>query len=165
MVPSTPRQRIWLKALLWAFGVVVALCAAVSLYFIHYFRSFDMAKTFAYMESARPPFEQLFRYNLYALHPTASEVVELNQRAGAQIVLDMEDTAEQERLLSHLIAAGLNVNAQEEKYSLTALHLARDPKDVSLLLAHGARVDVKDARGLTPLEHALISGAISLAQG
>jgi len=110
------------------------------------------------LADAAGPLSPLFRYNLYALHPTPSEVLELNRRAGASIVLGMKDKREQEALLSHLIAAGVDINARDERSSFTALHMAvsSDPLDVSMLLAHGARADLKDARGATPLDGALI---------
>ncbi|MBO9515361.1 MAG: ankyrin repeat domain-containing protein [Variovorax sp.] len=111
------------------------------------------------MKWSNPPFDRLFRYNLYALHPTPAEVLELNQHAGASIVLGMDDEAEREKLLSHLIAAGVDINAQDERTSLTALHIAAaagSPSGVALLLAHGARADLKSAGGLTPLDRALI---------
>lgn len=157
--PSKQPQRRWLRIALWALGGVVALCVAFAGYLVHYVRAFDLQKTFIYMELARPPFFRFFRYNLYALHPTPDEVLKLNREAGASIVLDMKDKVEQERLLSHLIAAGMDINAQDEKTSLTVLHMAASgsPKDVALLLAHGARADVKNVRGRTPLDLALRS--------
>lgn len=156
-IRSSAYVRTWPKVALWALGAMVALTVGFGTYVVHQFRSYDLMTTFAYMETAGP-LRPLFRHNLYALHPTPSEVLELNRRAGASIVLGMKDKTEQEALLSHLIAAGVDINARDERSSFTALHMAVSggPSDVSLLLAHGARADLKDARGATPLDGALL---------
>ncbi|MEJ8848668.1 hypothetical protein [Variovorax rhizosphaerae] len=111
------------------------------------------------MQSGRTPISWLCRQNVYDLHPTDAELAELNQTAGAMIIFDMKDKVEQERLLSHLIAAGLDINAPHalSPVKWTALHSAviGSPWDVALLLNHGARTDIKDGKGLTPLDLAL----------
>jgi ankyrin repeat protein len=68
--------------------------------------------------------------------------VVLNQRAGATLLLGINDKAEQARLLAHLIAHGLDINAPDARSSLTALQVAAASgrsDGVVLLLDHGAR--------------------------
>lgn len=96
--------------------------------------------------------KQVFRHVAGKPHVIA----DLNRRGGAQFPLSMKRLHDAEETLTFLLSHGLDVNAgDQEAKNLTALHGAASDANVErakLLLKYGARVDVKDARGLTPLD-------------
>ncbi len=118
------------------------------------------------LEVERPILAWPCRQALYRLHPTVAEVRKMNHSAGAQFVAFMEDKAEAQRLLSHYLKAGLDIDAQDHRDSnaagesrsnphWTALHLAAialDEDAVRLLLDNKANPAVKDDAGRTPLD-------------
>jgi len=59
-----------------------------------------------------------------------------------------------EEMAEYLILKGADPNIQD-KYGDTALHLAGSAKEVKLLLKKGARINLKNKKGLTPLESAV----------
>jgi len=101
---------------------------------------------------------------LYAFHPTAQEVIELNAEAGARYAAAFPDTTEAEKLLKHLLSAGVDVNSVEAGSALdfTALHAAAlnpDPRPIRLLLAYGANPNARDREGRSPVDLARASQA------
>ncbi|WP_374324633.1 ankyrin repeat domain-containing protein [Azonexus sp.] len=97
------------------------------------------------------------RQSLYRLHPTREEVEELNSSAGVQFPVGMDDANEATSLLRHYLKAGVDINAVDQRSQLqwTALHSAAFEgrlQAVQLLIAHGADVKLRDARGKTPLD-------------
>jgi ankyrin repeat protein len=66
-----------------------------------------------------------------------------------------------EHIVLDLIARGADPVAPERKYGFTSLHMAAQenrPRIAEILLAHGVPVDVRNARGRTPLLHAASHG-------
>lgn len=109
------------------------------------------------MESANAVAALVCHAGMYRLHPTAEEIRELNAMAGAQFPVSMEDESKARELLTHLMKAGLDVNAVDQRSAQkwTALHLAavsNRPQEVRLLLEAGADRRAQDAKGRTPLD-------------
>jgi len=79
----------------------------------------------------------------------------LNGHAGAQYAVMMENQKEADDVLAALLAHGVDINAvNSQANGWTALHLAigDQPEKVALLLKYGARTDLQDQDGRTPLE-------------
>lgn len=104
-----------------------------------------------------PPITWILEQWLYAFHPTAEEVQDLNRKAGAWEVIYYIPEPKARRLLAHYIAAGLDINRHnlESPLLTTALHSAAWADKASytrVLLDFGARPDLRDAKGRTPLD-------------
>ena len=87
---------------------------------------------------------------------TPEQVRDLNAEGGAQYPVSMNDPKEAEELLALFLSRGVNINAgNRQGKGWTALHLAAisdPPAAVTLLLKYGARTDVRDEDGRTPLD-------------
>ncbi len=87
---------------------------------------------------------------------TPDQVRDLNAQAGALYPVLMDDPQEAEEMLSLFLARGVDVNAGDQRVKgWTALHavaMSEPVSKVTLLLRHGARVDVRDEDGNTPLD-------------
>lgn len=99
------------------------------------------------------------RLALYRFHPTPDDIRHLNTIAGAAFAAELNDEADARRLLAHLLASGLDVNARatNSPSGFTALHLAasgRKVHAVRLLIEFGADPVLRDATGRTPLDMA-----------
>ncbi|MEW5754923.1 MAG: ankyrin repeat domain-containing protein [Pseudomonadota bacterium] len=85
----------------------------------------------------------------------------LNRTAGARFAISLEDLEAAEKMLLLFIAHGVDINAVDEDVrNWTALHglaLEGDAARVKILLRHGARADMRDTEGLTPLDLARIA--------
>lgn len=106
-----------------------------------------------------PPITWVLEQGLYAFHPTHEEVQELNRKAGADELIFYIPEPQARRLLTHYIAAGLDINRHnlESPLLTTALHSAAWADKASytqVLLDFGARPDLRDAKGRTPLDWA-----------
>lgn len=106
-----------------------------------------------------PPITWFLEQGLYAFHPTAEEVQDLNRKAGAESLIMGAPEPQARRLLAHYIAAGLDINRPnlESPLLTTALHSVTQYDHAwytRVLLDFGARVDVRDAKGRTPLDWA-----------
>lgn len=86
------------------------------------------------------------------------QVKQLNAEGGALYPLLLKDRAEAEAMLALFIQRGVDINAGNPfADGRCALFTVIDDSDlarVRMLLAQGARVDVADKTGLTPLEFA-----------
>lgn len=86
------------------------------------------------------------------------DVAQLNRQAGARYALDFPDPAVAEKMLALFIAQGVDINAVDENANnWTALYgtiADGDAEHIRLLLRHGARLDVRDTNGISPLEFA-----------
>jgi hypothetical protein len=92
-----------------------------------------------------------------SLRPT--EVAALNKDAGARYPMYLHDPKMAEKMLALFVSRGVDINAPGESTTTrrTAIY---DPifdaklDRIEMLLRHGARVDVRDALGDTPLDYA-----------
>jgi hypothetical protein len=87
------------------------------------------------------------------------EVAELNREGAAAFPVSSKNPAFADEMLSLFIARGVDVNAVDEqsKAGWTALHMTVSSGNVAgvkLLLRHGARPDIKNRIGVTPLDYA-----------
>ena len=146
----TMRLFRWLLA-----AVIVAALAVAGLYTYH-LRNLDTVGLLSCMES--PPFpgsKWACTKAMYASHPTAEEVAELNHMAAAISLLSLPED-ESRSLLKHFVAAGLDVNAIDQRpktLGWTSLHSAvsaHDVKAVRLLLEAGAKVELENGRKPSP---------------
>jgi hypothetical protein len=90
-----------------------------------------------------------------ALKPDA--VLRLNAEAGALYPLALSSPAEAEEMLTLFLKRGVDINARSQKtdHQWTALHAvaaAGSPEQARLLIKHGARTDVRDSNGMTPID-------------
>jgi ankyrin repeat protein len=96
--------------------------------------------------------------SIYLLRVTPDEVKELNALTGAYFAVQLKDKAQAEKMLKFFLSRGVDINSVDTKITnagLTALHnavYANEPKEVELLLAHGARTEVRSHKNQTPLE-------------
>jgi hypothetical protein len=105
------------------------------------------------------PAAWVIEQGLYRFHPTPEEIQDYNRRAGAELVIMDTPEPQARRLLAHYIAAGLDINRPnlESPLLTTALHAVTQYDHAwytRVLLDFGARVDVRDAKGQTPLDWA-----------
>ncbi|NXT19433.1 NFKB1 factor, partial [Syrrhaptes paradoxus] len=104
--------------------------------------------------------------SLLLKHKKISPMVDLANGEGLSAI-HMAVTANSMSCLKQLIAAGVNVNAQEQKSGRTALHLAVEQENVPLagclLLEGDADVDSTTYDGTTPLHIAAGRGSTKLA--
>ncbi|NXD14679.1 NFKB1 factor, partial [Nothocercus nigrocapillus] len=104
--------------------------------------------------------------SLLLKHKKISPVVDLSNSEGLSAI-HMVVMANSVSCLRQLIAAGINVNAQEQKSGRTALHLAVEQENIPLagclLLEGDADVDSTTYDGTTPLHIAAGRGSTKLA--
>lgn len=96
--------------------------------------------------------EQVLRYAPFA----DDHLHDLNRSAGARFPLSIRDARKAEEILALFLSKGVDINAHDERLKgWTALHgaaISHQSKDVALLLKVGAKVNVRDADGRTPLD-------------
>lgn len=101
--------------------------------------------------------EQVLRHASFS----RGDVIELNRSAGARLPVSIADTQKAEEMLALFLAKGVDINAPDERLKKwTALHAAAnsgEPRETALLLKLGARTDVRDADGKTPLDLARLA--------
>jgi ankyrin repeat protein len=104
----------------------------------------------------RPGVTPLYLASIYG----HADVVELLLRAGADPAAKSPDgdtplciatNRGHRAVVALLLDAGADANARVASNGVVPLHEVRDAPTARLLLAHGARSDVKDIRGRTPL--------------
>ncbi|XP_009701205.1 PREDICTED: nuclear factor NF-kappa-B p105 subunit [Cariama cristata] len=104
--------------------------------------------------------------SLLLKHKKISSMVDLSNGEGLSAI-HMVVMANSMSCLKQLIAAGVNVNAQEQKSGRTALHLAVEQENIPLagclLLEGDADVDSTTYDGTTPLHIAAGRGSTKLA--
>lgn len=142
----------------WLIAAVAVAALALSGLYVYHLRNLDTVGLLTCMET--PPFpgsKWACSKVMYASHPTPEEVKELNDMAGAISLLSQPEE-ESRRLLKHFIAAGLDVNAVDQRpktLGWTSMHSAvaeRDVKAVRLLLEAGAKRELENGRKPTPTE-------------
>ena len=87
---------------------------------------------------------------------TPEQVRDLNAEAGAKYPVSINAPKKAEEMLALFLSRGVDINAgHRQGKNWTALHLAAmsdPPAKVALLLKYGARTDVRDEDGRTPLD-------------
>lgn len=143
----------------WIAVLAVAGTAAAAAYATCELGSGGIVELQVCAESDLAPAAWICKQSLLNFHPTPEEVKYLNSTAGAHIPASTPDEKLARRLLKHYIAAGMNINAADERTQskLTALHamvMEPNPKEVALLLEFGADPGAKDLKGRTALDPA-----------
>lgn len=155
-----------------ATGLFATAALAASLFIARTFvADKDTNDLLACMEVQRGPIAWVCREGFYRLHPTTEEIEQINRSASLWQFAEYSDEAEARRMVSHLIAAGADINRANQAPSLfkrkdgrpeapgwTALHMAAlnaNDRAIRILLEAGAKVDVRDNAGKTALELAL----------
>ncbi|MDH2433803.1 hypothetical protein QCD60_14615 [Pokkaliibacter sp. MBI-7] len=110
----------------------------------------------ASLEQTPSPMKWLAITSLRYLHPSAEEIADLNQQAGARYLATLADQAEASMLLREYQQKGLDLNAQDQQTgtgltALQAVAIGNDAEGVKQLLALGADPLLTDAQGRTAL--------------
>ena len=147
------------RRLKWSAIVLTLLLAGGTVWAVVEMRRTDHFMLLVLSQTTIPPAAWVFEQGLFRLHPTPEEIQEYNREAGAVALITEAQEPQAHRLLEHYIAAGLDINRPDLRSPLlvTALHyVAVSDKSwyVRVLLEHGARADVRDAKGQTPLDRA-----------
>lgn len=110
----------------------------------------------ACMESEAPWYAWTCEQVLQHASLTPDHVLELNQTNGAMYPMLMDDPEQAEKMLSLFLSRGVDINARDvNTRGWTALHvvtLGEPSEKVSILIKHGARTDLRDSDGRTPLD-------------
>lgn len=91
---------------------------------------------------------------------TPDQVAQLNRQAGIEFAAQIDDDATAKEMVSLFLNRGVDINAGDWHFvgkgrtALQTLASVGNVQRVKLLLDHGARVDVKDADGVTALDMA-----------
>ena len=84
------------------------------------------------------------------------QILELNQTSGAVYPILMDDPVQAEKMLGLFLSRGLDINARDvQTRGWTALHvvaMGEPPAKTAILIRHGARTDLRDSDGRTPLD-------------
>jgi ankyrin repeat protein len=148
------------RIVLWISAIVLAFCALLAARGVYalYHAPLSTLIVCADGEGVGTPLQWMCRQGLYAVRVNAPDVEELNRSAGASLAVQMNDKAEAEKLLRFFVARGVDINSADTVYThsgFTALHaavLANSPAEARLLMANGAKIDVRDKQGRTALE-------------
>lgn len=157
---------MWRRILFWGASVLAISGLALAGLFAHALYRASPLELIIYMNPASYhfPMNWAARQSLFAFHPTAEDVRELNLEAGARYAAGFPDPVEAEAILKHFLRHGVDINSVEQGPDgadpgpgpgWTALHLAAlepNPPAVRLLLAHGANRNLQDRRGRNALD-------------
>ena len=148
----------WKRAIAWIAGGLVLGIGGVYAELVRELHARDPVSLLACMEVEQPWFGWTCKQVLTRSALTPDQVVALNTRAGALFPLLATDTAEAEEMLELFISRGVDINAGDVNAGhWTALHtiVAEGNVDrVKLLLAHGAKGNVGNDDGESPLDMA-----------
>jgi hypothetical protein len=147
------------RRLKWVVVALILLLAGGTVWAIVEMRRADHFTLVVLSRSTIQPAAWIFEQGLFHLHPTPEEIQQFNREAGAVALITEAQEPQAHRLLAHYIAAGLDINRPDLRSPLlvTALHYVTQYDKawyVRVLLEHGARADVRDAKGETPLDRA-----------
>lgn len=103
-----------------------------------------------------PLYRWVARSVLLATMPTAQDIAEVNAEATVHALGVIEEDALLERVFQRYVERGLDVNARAQTLrhpsQLESAVAVNEARIVRLLLAHGARADIRTSRGLSMLE-------------
>jgi ankyrin repeat protein len=136
---------------------VVAAVVVVTAYYIHSLRKQAPTLLVACMRVERAPVAWACKQALIKRSIAKEEVDFLNQEAGIVGVLGFEEPADASLVIEKFLNSGVDINAVHQALGNTALHTlvsSRDIQDIQLMLRYGARTDIRDRAGRTPLEYA-----------
>lgn len=148
------------RVALWLFAIVLVLCmlgAARGVYALYHV-PLGILIVCADGHGVRAPLPWICKQGIYAIRVKPQEVEELNRSAGATLAVQMNDKVEAEKLLRFFLSRGVDINSVDTMFTnsgLTALHsavLANATDEARLLIVNGAKTDVRDKQGRTPLE-------------
>jgi hypothetical protein len=145
------------RRLRWVVAAIVAATIGTGTVGFAEMKRADHLMLLALSHEVGQPAAWILEQGLYRLHPTPEEIREMNRWAGASVLLVTTDEVQLRRLLTHYMAAGLDLNQvhHASPSRITALHaavLSRTVVQVRVLLELGARPDVQDGRGRLPLD-------------
>lgn len=146
-------------AIKWVGVAVVLVAVSGCAYAFNKIRQWDLATLQTCSQhSTFPGSTWVCRQALERYEPTPADIADLNRTVGATVPLMVSDDAEAKRLLQRYMAAGLDINARDTvrpDMGWTSLHMlviAPDVRGINILLDAGARTDIQDGQGRTPLE-------------
>jgi hypothetical protein len=147
------------RGIYWAGGLIVFGCLALAAWFALAICRMELVPLMACVDdSSNPKAQWVCKKGVYSLRLWSGEVKELSRTAGASLAAQLADKDEAERMLKFFLSRGVDINSKDTKTTnagLTALHNAvfsNRPKAVKLLLAHGAKADVRSNLYQTPFE-------------
>jgi hypothetical protein len=153
MVPAKIRSSFWVSGI--AFGVFLAIAS----WLIHTAYNTELTEVIDCADDpSQSGMQWMCKKTIYHLRVTPDEVKELNSMAGAYFAVQLDDKVEAEKLLQYFLSRGVDINSVDTQTSdegFTALHNAvysNEPKEVELLLAHGAKADALSSKNQMPLE-------------
>ena len=146
-------------AIKWIGVALVLVAVSGCAYVFNQIRQWDLVSLQSCSQhSTFPGSTWVCRQALARYQPTPADIADLNRTVGATVPLMVRDDAEAKRLLQRYIAAGLDIDARDTvrpDMGWTSLHMlviAPDVRGIGILLDAGARTDIRDGRGRTPLE-------------
>ncbi len=146
------------RLIAWSAGVIAALVIGVYGKLIWTLHQEDPMTLLAHIQADPPLTAWTSRQILLHDSFTPDQIAQLNHEGGALYPVLSDNLTTAEEMLSLFIAHGVDINAGDERTRhWTALHtvaMEGSPERVTLLMKHGARVDVRDADGRTPLDFA-----------
>lgn len=138
-------------------GIILLGCAALVAWTVHSMVRMELVPLMACVEDSSSPSAQwVCKKAVYSLRLSAGDVKELNRTTGASLAVRLSDKEEADKILGYFVSRGVDINSVDAAHSgLTALHKAvqaNQPREVELLLAHGAKTDVLSGKNQMPLE-------------
>jgi hypothetical protein len=140
-------------------GIVLLGCAGLVAWAVHSMYRMELAPLMACVDDSSSRSGQwVCRKAIYTLRLSSDDVKVLNRTAGASLAVRLADKKDAEQMLEYFVSRGVDINsADAANGGLTALHKAvqaNQPRDVELLLAHGAMTDMLNSKNQMPLEMA-----------